>query len=207
MRILLISLRWVAVAAVVWFVAFASPARAELSQQDLADVARVEEYLNGFTTAKARFVQIGPRGEIAEGNFYLSRPNRLRFEYDPPLPILIVGDGLRLIYYDKELDHENAWPIGATPLAPLLGRTVTLGKLVRAVERDRGVLRVTLVDPDRADEGSLTLVFTDGPLELRQWTVVDAQMLSTVIALSNLTPNPPQLDPDLFFLPERPERR
>ncbi len=185
----------------------ALPASAQqLSAEDLADVARVEAYFNAITTLKARFTQVGPRGEIAEGRFYLSRPNRLRFEYDPPVQIMVVADGLRLIYYDKELEQENAWPVANTPLGPILARTVVLQKMVRRVERDAGTLHLTLVDVARADEGSLTLVFTDQPLELRQWTVVDAAGLRTVIALTNAELNT-RIDPDLFFLPERrPER-
>lgn len=184
----------------------ALPAGAQqLTDQDRADVARAEAYLNGVATMKAKFVQIGARGEIAEGTFYLNRPGRLRFEYDPPAKILVVADGLRVIYYDKELDHENAWPIGGTPLAPLLARRVEFNpNSVIAVKRDPGALRITLIDLQRRDEGTLTLVFTDGPLELRQWTVLDAQGLSTVVALSSIEINP-AVDPDLFFAPARKE--
>ena len=195
--------------ALLFLLLFALPAGAQqLTAQDRADVARAEAHLNGITTMKAKFVQIGPRGEIAEGTFYLSRPGRLRFEYEPPAKILVVADGLRVIYYDKELDHENAWPIGGMPLGPLLARRIEFNaNTIVAVTRQPGALRITLVDPQRRDEGSLTLVFTDGPLELRQWTVLDAQGLSTVIALSSIEINP-AVDPDLFFAPERkvPER-
>jgi outer membrane lipoprotein-sorting protein len=192
------------------FLLLALPAAAQqarpLTDQDRADVARAEAYLNGIMTMKAKFTQIGPRGEIAEGTFYLSRPGRMRFEYQPPAKILVVADGLRVIYYDKELDHENAWPIGGTPLAPLLARRIEFNpNSIVAVARDRGVLRITLVDPQRRDEGSLTLVFSDGPIELRQWTVLDAQGLSTVIALQAMEINP-AVDPDLFFAPERKQR-
>jgi outer membrane lipoprotein-sorting protein len=178
--------------------------QAQFTADDRADVARAEGYLNGLTTLKARFTQIGARGEIAEGVFYLNRPGRLRFEYNPPATIHIVADGLRVIYYDKQLDHENAWLIAATPLAPLLARRVEFDfNAVVRVAREPGVLRITLVDPQRRDKGSITLVFSDNPLELRQWMVIDAQGLSTVIALTNLEVGP-ALDPDLFHPPERP---
>lgn len=190
----------------VLFTMLALPAAAqqarELSPQDLADVARAEAYFNAVTTMKARFAQVGPRGEIVEGWFYMSRPGRLRFEYDPPSPIVVVADGFRLIYFDKQLDQENAWPVAATPLGPLLAREVTFDRTaVIGVAREPGVLRITVVDPARRDEGSLTLVFSDNPLELRQWTVVDVQRLSTIVALTNLEMMP-VLDPDLFRPPE-----
>lgn len=193
--------------AVLFVLLFAAPAGAQqLSQDDLAAVVRVEAYFNQITTLKARFTQVGSRGEIAEGWFYLNRPNRLRFEYDAPVPVMVVADGFRLIYYDKQLDQENAWPVAGTPLGPILASTVALQKMVRRVEREPGSLRLTLVDPGRADEGSITLVFTDQPLELRQWTVIDAAGLSTVVSLANAEINM-RVDPDLFFLPDRPAER
>jgi outer membrane lipoprotein-sorting protein len=185
----------------------AAPAGAQqLTPDDVAAVARVEAYFNQIKTLKARFTQVGARGEIAEGWFYLSRPNRLRFEYDPPVPVMVVADGFRLIYYDKQLDQENAWPVAGTPLGPILADTVALQKMVRRVEREPGSLRITLVDPGRADEGSITLVFTDQPLELRQWTVIDAAGLSTILSLTNAEINT-RVDADLFFLPDRPAER
>lgn len=178
----------------------AGPASAELDEQDLADVARIDRYFNDITTLSARFVQIAPSGEVSEGDFFLRRPGRLRFEFAPPVPILIVADGFRLVFYDRELGQVSAWPVGATPLGPLLARTVGLAASghAQSVARAPGLLRLTLIDPDRTDEGSLTLVFRDQPLELRQWEVTDVQGLMTVIALSGMRINP-ALDPQLFI--------
>ena len=176
------------------------PARADMSEQDLDDVGRVEDYFNAIDTLSAQFVQIAPGGEIAEGDFYLRRPGRLRFEYAPPVPILIVADGFRLIFYDSELGQVSAWPIQATPLGPLVARTVELIESGHAqmVSRDPGVLRVTLLDPDRPGDGSITLIFRDQPLELRQWEVIDPQGLVTVVALTGMRINL-ALAPELFL--------
>jgi outer membrane lipoprotein-sorting protein len=177
----------------------ALPAQAELSEQDLANVARVEAYFNAITTLSAQFSQIAPDGQVAEGDFYLRRPGRLRFEYAPPVPLLIVADGFRLILYDYELGQVNAWPVAATPLGPLVARTVDLinSGHAQAVETEPGILRLTLVDPDRPDDGSITLVFRDDPLELRYWEVTDPQGLVTVVVLTGMRIDP-DLEPELF---------
>jgi len=186
----------------------ALPAAAELTEQDQAHVARIEAYFNAFTTLSAQFSQIAPGGAVSTGDFYLRRPGRLRFEYAPPVPLLIVADGFRLILYDHELGQVNAWPVQATPLGPLVARTVDFINTghAQAVEAAPGVLRLTLVDPDRPDDGSITLVFRDDPLELRQWEVTDAQGLVTVVILTGLRLNP-ILAPELFVFddPEGPE--
>lgn len=191
---------WVLVLAALGFgLVMAPPAHAELTEQDLNDVGRVEDYFNAIDTLSAQFVQIAPGGAVSEGDFYLRRPGRLRFEYAPPVPILIVADGFRLIFHDSELGQISAWPIHATPLGPLVARTVDLidSGHAQMVTRDPGVLRVTLIDPDRPGEGSIMLIFRDQPLELRQWEITDQQGLVTVVALTGMRINP-ALEPELF---------
>jgi outer membrane lipoprotein-sorting protein len=175
----------------------------KMSAQDLADVARIEAYFNAITTLSAEFSQIAPDGRVSIGDFYMRRPGRLRFEYAPPVPLLIVADGFRLIFYDHELGQVNAWPVAATPLGPLVARTVDFinSGHAQAVKSQPGILRLTLVDPNRPDEGSITLVFQDDPLELRQWEVTDPQGLVTVVVLTGMRIDP-DLEPELFVFNE-----
>ena len=162
-----------------------------LSPQDKADIARVEAYLNGLKSLKAHFLQVAQDGGVSEGTAWLERPGRMRFEYDPPVPILVVGDGTFVIFHDKELGQIDRIPLGATPLAFILRDEVKLsgGLSVDKVERQRGVLRVTLFDTARPKEGRLTLTFSDGPLTLRQWQVIDAQGKATNITLNDVALN------------------
>ena len=170
-----------------------------LSEQDRADIARIESYLDAIRSYRSAFFQIAPNGAVTEGRFALERPGRLRFEYDPPSPLEIVADGTYLHYYDHELGQINSFAIEDTPIGVLVQETIRFDELVRvaAVTRDPGVIRVTLVDSEDAGMGSLTLVFADRPLELRQWKVTDAQGLVTTVAFLAGTFNPP-LDPALF---------
>ncbi len=181
-----------------------APARALTSSQQ-ADVERIETYLNEIKSLSARFVQIGPSGELARGQLYMRRPGRLRFEYDPPTPILIVADGLWLVMHDKELGQVDRFPLYETPLGVLVAKEVDLSKgvNVRRVQRQAGILRVTVTDADRPDEGSLTIAFSDPPLLLRQWNVLDAQGGVTNVSLTDIRTNIP-LKPDLFTFVDPP---
>lgn len=174
-------------------------AHAALSADDLTSIGKVEDYMNGITSLAASFVQIGPRGELSRGRFYMRRPGRLRFEYDPPVPLLIVADGLWLVLYDKELNQVTRLPLYETPLGVLVAENVNLSKDVEVtrVDRQAGLLRVQLIDRDRPDEGWLSLAFSDPPLELRQWHVQDAQGGITNVALSDMQIGT-KLDPELF---------
>lgn len=163
----------------------ARPAAAALTAQDQADLGRITTYLNGIKTLKARFLQVAPDGSTSGGLAWLERPGRMRFQYDPPSPLLLVaGHGL-VVFYDRQLNQTTNIPLDATPLGILLRDNLLLSGdvTVTAIARQPGQIQVTLVRTASPGDGSLTLVFSDAPLELRQWAVVDAQRQETRVAL------------------------
>ncbi|ARJ66471.1 hypothetical protein WV31_12735 [Magnetospirillum sp. ME-1] len=181
-RILLLALAAVFVTAA----QAAPPARTPLSAQDKADIARAEEYLNGVTTLKARFLQVSPNGTSVEGDAYLSRPGKLRLQYDPPSPLLVVADGSFLIVHDSQLGEPSYIPLGSTPAGILVRPGVKLDGgdvAVTRVTRQPGVVRISVVEADDAAAGEITLVFSDKPFALRQWLVKDAQHQVTTVSL------------------------
>ncbi|MHA1108360.1 MAG: LolA family protein [Alphaproteobacteria bacterium] len=159
----------------------------ELSAEDKADIARVESYLTNVASLRARFIQISSSGSFAEGTLYLRRPGKLRIDYAPPAKLQIFADGFWLIYVDGELGQANHVPLSATPAQVLVAETVRLsGKVtVTRVERGGGILRIHTVQTEEPDSGSLVLGFSDRPLALRQWTVVDPQGIKTRVSLVN----------------------
>jgi outer membrane lipoprotein-sorting protein len=164
---------------------------AAISVQDKADLTRVESYLNGIKSLDAKFIQIAPDGSLTDGKLYLLRPGRIRFEYAPPSPILVVADGTWIVFHDDELKQTTRVPLDSTPLSILMRDKVALegAVTVKRVVRAPGSLRITLFDTDKPKEGQLTLVFSDQPLMLKQWVVEDAQGQSTTVALDNLETN------------------
>jgi len=172
---------------------FAQPASshvapATLTTQDPADIARVETYLNSLHTLHSRFVQVASNGHKNEGQAWLQRPGRLRFEYDPPSPFLLVsGQGL-LVFHDSQLKQTSNIPLGSTPLGLLLQDNLRLaGEVtVAGIARAPGQLQVSLFRTEAPAMGTLTLIFADAPLTLRQFVVLDAQHQKTHITLNNI---------------------
>jgi outer membrane lipoprotein-sorting protein len=171
------------------------------AQVNRADLTRITNYLNGIGSMQGTFVQVGPDGDLSEGNFYMRRPGRIRFEYNPPNPTLIVADGFWVGVYDTIDNTLDRFPLSETPLDLLLRDRVDLREeeAVESIERSAGQLRVRAVDPSAPDQGSITMIFTDNPLELTQWIVVDGEGLATTVALSEVRRNV-ELDPRLFFI-------
>lgn len=189
------------------------PARAEtapaviLSDTDYADLRRVEDYLNAIRTLQTRFQQYSANGGLAWGTIYLKRPGRLRVEYDPPVPALLVADGYVVTYYDSELDQISQLPLGSTPAWFLLRDRVTLteGITITAVERAPGALRIAMHQTDEAEGGSVSLIFSDAPLVLRQWTMIDGTGKEVRVGLDR-TSIGVELSNNLFATP-RPKRQ
>ena len=157
-----------------------------LSKQDVADLVNIEKYLDGLKTMKARFLQMSSDGDYSEGMIYLSRPGRMRIEYDPPSPILIIADGSNLIYIDKEINQVTAVFLSLTPADLILREKLSFsseGVLLTGFHRSPGIIRISLVKTDDPLDGQLTLVFSDMPLELRKWTVNDVQGVKTTVSL------------------------
>jgi outer membrane lipoprotein-sorting protein len=162
------------------------PARAALSGADHADIARAETYLNAVTTLKARFIQVAPDGSNVEGTVYLSRPGRMRLEYDPPSPILIIANHSWLIYHDKQLLQTSYVGIDSTPAGVLVKPQVQLdadGLAVTRVAHQPGMLDITVINKNDPAQGRITLIFTEAPFQLRQWQVVDGQGQLTTVSL------------------------
>lgn len=171
-----------------------------LSEEDRADVARAEAYLNAIGTLKARFLQISANGGQAEGTAFVSRPGRLRLKYDPPNPLEVVADGRFLIVFDRQLGSPSYLPLDSTPAGILVRKNVRLDdKDVRVtrVTRQPGVLAVSVVEAEDPGAGELTLVFAERPFQLRQWRVVDAQGQTTTVSLFDAQTGI-TLDPVLF---------
>ena len=170
-----------------------------LTEAQKAGLRRVEDHLNGLKTLRARFIQVSQRGQVAEGDLYLQRPGKVRFEYDPPVPILIVSSGLVLYYFDKELEQTSQVFVRATPVGILVREKLSFTDDVTVshfVQR-AGTIRITVQRTDDPEEGAITLVFNANPLMLRQWVVLDALGRQTSVTLTNVRTGLP-LDPELF---------
>lgn len=155
--------------------AFARAVPANLTSQDEADLKRIQDYLNGITTMRAKFQQYSEKGGIGFGTIYLKRPGFIRIEYEPPSPMLIVSDSVSLHYYDPELDQINRVPVSSSPLWFLLRDDVELGGdvTVTAFKRSPAAFELTIRQTDDAEEGKVILEFGDKPMELRQWIIAD----------------------------------
>jgi outer membrane lipoprotein-sorting protein len=164
--------------------AWGAPAPAVLTDVDKALLARIETYLSAIVTMDARFLQVA-NGRMAEGRVTMARPGKMRIDYDPPVPVQMIANGIWVLYFDKKLNQTSYIPAARTPLAVLLRDRVKLDDKVTVtkVERSPSAARISLVLSDSPESGTLTVVFEDAPLRLVKWELLDAAGTQIEVAL------------------------
>ena len=68
-------------------------------QLKLADISA---YLNSLTTVQSKFTQINDDGSISTGELYISRPGKMRFEYNPPEQAIVIAEAQAVYIIDKK---------------------------------------------------------------------------------------------------------
>jgi outer membrane lipoprotein-sorting protein len=179
------------------------------SQRALVD--HVSTYLSGIQTLVGDFVQVGPDGRRNEGQFFIQKPGKVRFEYNPPSPIDVIADGQSVVVHDRKLDTQQLVPLSSTPLRFLLSDHIDLLRdtnLISVTADDTFVTVVIEETQTLVGTSRLMLMVGAKDFQLRQWTVTDPQGFDTTVAVYNLdTTKKP--DPDMFKITyaDRPDPR
>jgi len=179
----------------------AAPAPFTEPQNVVRDLARIDAALNGTGSFSGRFSQYSADGSFAQGQVYLKRPGKLRFEYDPPNPLLIVSDGVTLTQQDRALETTDRVPLSATPLNFFLKENVNLANDTEVVSliKTFNETRVTARDGSGEMDGAITMVFDAQTLNLKEWVIEDSFGGRTRVLLSDLKYNE-RINPRLFVL-------
>jgi len=162
-------------------------------------IKRIEQYLTSLTTIVADFTQVAPDGTLTSGKFFLQRPGRMRWQYNPPTPILMVSSGKELVYYDIELEQVSHIPLDGTLIGFLAQNPVSFEKHVGVVDlsEHQGVIRITIAQLDKSEYGQLALEFSDNPLVIRNMVITDSTHQVTTVSLNNARFGLP-ISPELF---------
>ncbi|MGA7019642.1 MAG: outer membrane lipoprotein carrier protein LolA, partial [Pseudolabrys sp.] len=171
-----------------------------LSAEQRAIVDRVNGYLSGVQALSGKFIQVGPDGARTQGDFVISKPGRVRFEYDDPSPIELIADGSSVVVRDRRLATQDVYPLSQTPLRFLLADRVDLSKDTHLVAVYADDVFVTVVAEEKSGivgTSRLMIMFSAKDMQLKQWTVTDPQGYDTTVAVYNLDTSK-RPDPAMF---------
>lgn len=177
--------------------AFASNSAADTdSATDAAQ--KIADHFSRVRSMTGEFVQFGPRGEQVGGHFYISRPGRLRFDYDTKTDFKVIADGQSVAVSNPRMKTFNVYPLSKTPLKLLLGDRIDLsGSQVKGVKQDADATTIQLADRSVFGNSRLTMMFDPKSYELKQWTITDAQGKDTTVMIFNVKEGG-SVDPSLF---------
>jgi len=171
-----------------------------LKPEQRALIDRASNYLSSVQVLSGRFVQVGPDGKRTQGEFFIQKPGKVRFDYDDPATIDIVADGQTVVVRDRKLATQDVYPLSQTPLRFLLSDHVDLLRDTNLVAVYADNVFVTIVVEEKSPivgTSRLMVMFSAKDMQLKQWTVTDPQGYDTTVAVYNLdtTKRP---DPNMF---------
>lgn len=167
---------------------------------DAAAAQKVADHFSRVRTMSGEFVQFGPRGEQTGGKFYLQRPGKIRFDYDGKNGYRVTSDGTSVVIDNQKMRTADLYPLSKTPLKLLLDDRIDLsGNKVKSVKQEADLLTIKLVDQSVFGNATITMMFDPGTLDLKQWTITDAQGKDTTVMIFN-TKEGISLDPSVFAI-------
>jgi len=169
-----------------------------------ATLDKISAYLNAIRSFHASFMQVGPEGQMVQGEFFLSKPGHARFSYNPPSPVLIVAKGGKVYVKNDRLNTVDSYDQSDTPLPLLLNESVDLktNRLVLRVQEENGAIIIGARTSTNRNSENIQLTFSAPNLELRQWTVKDNQGGITTVSLQNAQAGA-QMPEGIFMVPTR----
>ncbi len=171
-----------------------------LTAEQQQAIRNINAYINSFQTLKSDFTQISPRGQESQGVLLISKPGKLRFEYAPPNPLLIVSDGKWLTIKNKIKERGDQLPLSATPLRLVVSPKIDLLAETDVIgfESADGIISVSLMDRKDHLGGYIILIFDETRNQLQQWVIVDGKGRRTTVQLANIETGG-TFDPKLFI--------
>ena len=162
---------------------------------------KIADHFASVKTMTGEFVQFGPRGEQTGGKFFISRPGRIRFNYEAPSPMRVIADGKSVVIGNQKLKTWDLYPLSKTPLNLLLSNSIDLsGKTVRDVKEETDLITIVLGDRSIFGDSTITMMFDPKTYDLRQWTITDPQKKDTSVMIFNVKTGMP-MDDAVFRIP------
>ncbi len=174
----------------------------DVTSEQATSINALSDYLNSFKTMQGEFTQISPKGNLSRGVFFIQKPGKMRFEYAPPNPFLIVADGKWLTVKNVKKEKGDQFPLSQTPLRLVLGNKIDILKDTNVLdyEEQDGIASITVEDRETTlGSGQLMLVFDKTRNALQQWVVIDGKGRRTTVTLENVEAGI-EPDPKLFVV-------
>ncbi len=173
------------------------------SNKEKEIIKKVNKYFFELKTIKSNFIQYSDfDGSVAEGIFYILKPNKLRFEYTTPFKNLLITNGKITTFYEMDLDEISNIPTTSTPLSFLLQEkqdleTINSNILTIEENEDKNLVIKTENIQDK-NKYFIDYIFDKNIENLKGINFMDENQQSINLTFFNLNKNI-ELNKDLFL--------
>ncbi len=148
----------------------------------------IKDYLKDIKTLQAKFSQTNQTGDIMTGVFFLKKPGKIRFSYDPPQNLQIVSKQQAVLIFDPKNGGSGplTYPLHSTPLSFLIKNDLSLFINENGESLELGNLIIFKV---RNPQYNLDIEFNKNPVSLLGWEFENQMGELIKIRLNNIHKN------------------
>ena len=148
----------------------------------------IEDYLGDIKTLQAEFSQTNQTGDILTGIFFLKKPGKIRFSYDPPQNLQIVSKQQAVLIFDPKNGGSGplTYPLHSTPLGFLIKSDLSIFINENGESLEIGDLIIFKV---RNSQYNLSVEFNKNPVSLIGWEFENQMGEIIKIRLNNIQKN------------------
>ena len=148
----------------------------------------IEDYLGDIKTLQADFSQTNQTGDILTGIFFLKKPGKIRFSYDPPQNLQIVSKQQAVLIFDPKNGGSGplTYPLHSTPLGFLIKSDLSIFINENGESLEIGDLIIFKV---RNPQYNLSVEFNKNPVSLIGWEFENQMGEIIKIRLNNIRKN------------------
>lgn len=184
----LLALAALALTSLVPVMAQEAPRR--LTPEETGLIQEIGAHNSAIKTMAGRFLQIDTQGNRIEGTFFIERPGKVRFRYNPPSREEIISVGRGFYVIDRKEQTQYAYPQDKVPLRQFLESDIDLLKAnIVAIDQSDDYLSLSLQDDTPAGVVTVTLVFDKQTQDLVQWVLVDPSGAELTFSLYDVQKN------------------
>jgi len=147
-------------------------------------------YINNIKTLEANFEQINNDNSVSTGSLLIKKPGKLRMKYEEPNEsVVLVSRGLVVIFDLKSNTPPQNFALENSPFRVLLFSDLSLEMVNMGVNYDSEESKtiLTVKDLKNQNEGYIEMTFTDNPIVLEQWLLVNSMEEKIIVKLTNVS--------------------
>ena len=165
-------------------------AQRTLTDDERQLIDEINRHNSAIRTMVGRFLQIDTQGQRIEGTFFLERPGKILFRYNPPSSEQIVSVGRGFYVVDRREQTQYAYPQDKVPLRQFLDSEINLFNAnIVAVAHSEDYFSLTLQDDTPAGIVRVTLLFDRESKELKQWVLTEPSGAELTFSLYDIDRN------------------